>query len=154
MRFNWLKQSDHLTLGAITGITGVFTKDLLELALLPFIPDLKTCPRLAAAIVLPPHKATGEILPLLGLEIDIGVGVIVGIIVFQALSVSGFKNIWFKGIIVGLLAWTIIDMTLSKLLSQLPPPSFFETQISLVVHFIFGISVVFIARELHAIKNR
>lgn len=154
MRFSWLKSLDNLTLGAITGIIGVFIKDLLELGLLPFIPDFKTCPRLTAGIVLPAHMAMQEILPLLGLEIDIGVGAIAGIIVVQALVYTGFKNLWFKGFLVGLLAWIIIDITLAKLLSKLPPPSFLETQISLIVHFIFGISVVFIARKLHAIRNR
>jgi len=124
-----------------------------ELGGLPFIPDFKTCPRLAAALVLEPSKVYQSILPILGLEIDLSVSIIVGIIVFYMLSKVGFHSIWFKGIILGLLAWAIIDITLTKLLSQLAPPRFLESQVSLFIHFIYGLTVVFTARTLHRIKN-
>ena len=126
---------------------------IMELIVLQFIPDYPTCTRQAAAIVLPPREATG-ILPVLGLEIDIGMGAVIGMIVFYTLYATGFKHIAYKGVLVGLLAWTVIDMTLDKFLQQLPSYSFAESQISLLIHIMFGLTTVYVARKLSAIRER
>lgn len=55
---------DILIIGAAAGFLGVIVKDLLELLVLFFIPSYKTCPRLAAGIILDPKIASGNILPI------------------------------------------------------------------------------------------
>jgi hypothetical protein len=134
---------DILTLGAVAGAIGVVVKDLLELLVLFFIPSFKTCPRLAAGIILDPKILTKSILPIVGLEIDIAVSIVVGIIVVAVLSRVSWKHLFVKGLVLGLLAWTIIDITLSKLLSRLPPPnSIWQLELSLIIHLIYGLTVV------------
>lgn len=143
------KHWDILTIGALAGITGVIVKDLLELVALFFIPSFKTCPRLAAGIIFSPEIVMESVLPIVGLEIDVAVSIVVGLLVAVVLCSAGWKHLLAKGIIVGLLAWAIIDITLSKLLSQVPPPdSFGQTQISLLIHIIYGITVVGVAWRL------
>lgn len=141
-------QYDLLLIGAASGITGIITKDLLELLVLIFMPNFITCPQLAAGIILNPKQAKSGILPLIGLEIDIAVGIIVGIIVALALTRFGFDHWMFKGMTLGLLAWTIIEVTLAKYLSSIPlPTSVLAWEISLLIHFIYGITVVGVERE-------
>ena len=136
-------QYDLLLIGAASGIAGIITKDLLELLVLLFMPTFSTCPQLAAGIVLNPKQAKESILPLIGLEIDLAVGIIVGIIVVLALTRFGFDHWMLKGIVLGLLAWTIIEVTLANYLSSIPmTTSVLAWEISLLIHFIYGMIVV------------
>ena len=148
---------DILIIGALAGFLGVLVKDLLELGVLFLIPTYKSCPRLAAGIILDPKIATGNILPIVGLEIDIAISIVVGIIVASVLSQVGWRFLFAKGLILGLLAWTIIDIILSKLLSQVPPPnSIVQIELSLLIHFVYGVTVVwtaFILSKKHLISK-
>ena len=149
MRKQSKQQWDILILGAAAGTAGIFVKDLLELVVLFFIPSFKTCPRLAAGIILDPEIALNSILPVIGLQIDIAVSIIFGITVVTVLTLVSWKHLFLKGLVLGLLAWTIIDITLSKLLSKVSPPTSIEQiEISLVIHFIYGLTVVGAARVL------
>ena len=140
-------QDDLLLIGAASGIAGIIVKDLLELLVLLFMPTFSTCPQLAAGIILSPKQAKSSVLPLIGLEIDLAVGIIVGIIVVLALTRFGFDHWMLKGIVLGLLAWTIIEVTLANYLSSIPmTTSVLAWEISLLIHFIYGITVVGVER--------
>lgn len=138
---------DLLLIGALSGVAGVIVKDLLELLALRFMPNFVTCPQFAAGIVFSSEQAKSSMLPLIGLEIDTGISIIVGIIVVLALLHVGFDYWKVKGITIGLLAWTIIEITLAKYLSSISTPtSVLALEISLLIHFGYGLTVVGIQR--------
>lgn len=138
---------DLLLIGAISGVAGAIVKDSLELLILIFIPTFTTCLRLAAGIVFSSEKVKKSIFPLVGLEIDIAVSIVVGIIVALVLFRFGFDYWKVKGITIGLLAWTIIEITLAKYLSSFPvSTSVLALEISLLIHLIYGITVVGVQR--------
>ena len=138
---------DLLLIGAISGVAGAIVKDSLELLILIFIPTFTTCLQLAAGIVFSSEKVKKSILPLVGLEIEIAVSIVMGIIVALVLFRFGFDYWKVKGITIGLLAWTIIEITLAKYLSSFPvSTSVLALEISLLIHLIYGITVVGVQR--------
>lgn len=135
---------DLLILGSSAGITGVIIKDFLELLVQFFIPTFESSLQLAAGIVFSPQQVTSSILPLVvGLEIDLTVSIVIGIIVALALFRWGFDYWQIKGLTVGLQAWTIMNVTLAKYLSSFPQPtSILIVELSLVTDLIYGLTVV------------
>ena len=146
---------DLLLIGALSGVAGVIIKDLLELLVLLFMPTFVTCPQFAAGIIFSPQQAKSSMLPLIGLEIDTGVSIIVGIIVVVALFRVGYDFWKVKGITIGLLAWIIIEITLTKYLSSISTPtSVLALEISLLIHFGYGLTVVGVQRLFLKRKNK
>lgn len=143
------KKYDLLILGSFAGIIGVIIKDFLELLIKFFIPGFETSLHLAAGIVFSHRQVSSSILPLIvGLEIDLTVSIVIGIIAALALFRWGFDYWRIKGITLGLLAWTIINVTLAKGLSSFPQPtSVLLVEISLITDIIYGLIVVWVLQK-------
>ena len=147
----WPSNLDGLVLGALAGLAGTLVKFALELLALAFIPSYKSCVRLAAAILCDSTVAMTRFDAfLLGLEIDLLVGSVAGVVAVQILALWGRDYLLFKGAGGGALAWVICYATLCKFLSKIDVLNtpFLETQISLFVHIIFGMMVVVAAVEI------
>ncbi|MCL6548813.1 MAG: hypothetical protein K6T30_07870 [Alicyclobacillus sp.] len=144
MAERWPYNLDGLVLGALAGLAGTLVKFALELLALAFIPSYKSCVRLAAAILFVPAAAMSRFDAfLLGLEIDLLVGSVAGVVAVEILARWGRDHLLLKGAGGGALAWLICYGTLCKYLSKidLTGTSFLEIQISLAVHIVFGITV-------------
>lgn len=146
---------DLLILGSTAGIFSVIIKDLLELILAFFIPSLDSSLHLAAGIVFTPGQVKSNILTLIvGLEIDFGVGIVIGIIAALALFRWGFDYWQVKGIALGLLVWVIINITLAKFMSSIPQPtSILAIELSLITDLIYGLTVVWFLQRYSKIKS-
>ncbi|MGQ9779504.1 MAG: hypothetical protein ACUVRM_06470 [Bacillota bacterium] len=151
MAKRWPYNIDGLVLGALAGMAGSIVKFVLELLVLAFIPSYKSCVRLAAAILFDSTIAMTRFDAfLLGLEIDLVVGSVAGVVAVQILALWGRDYLLFKGAGGGALSWVICYATLCKFLSKIDVVNtrFLETQISLFVHIIFGLVVVVAAVEI------
>jgi hypothetical protein len=150
---------DALILGAMAGLCGSVARGLLELLAIGFIPSYKSCARLAAGLFLSPAYAMQSAgAYIIGLEVDFIVGVIVGVVAVQIMVFWGRDHLLAKGVIGGALTWAIFYVCLAAdPLSKLDPSgTFLEAQVSLVIHLIFGATVVWSAwfLELRAGKGK
>jgi len=78
------------------------------------------------------------------------VGSVAGVVAVQILALWGRDYLLFKGAGGGALSWVICYATLCKFLSKIDVVNtpFLETQISLLIHIIFGLVVVVAAVEI------
>lgn len=150
MDHHWPRHYDVFFLGAMAGLVGSALRNLLELAAVLLLPGYASCVQLAGAILLDPACATGGIAAyLVGFEIDLLVSMVAGIVAVLILSLSGLDRLLLKGAIGGGLAWLVLYACLSHPLSRMAPSArLIETQISLLIHVIFGMTVVWTAREI------
>lgn len=145
MAERWPHKLDGLVLGALAGMVGSAVKFAMELLVLAFIPSYKSCVRLAASIMFDSTAAMTRFDAfILGLEIDLVVGSVAGVVAVQMLAFWGRDYLLFKGAGGGALSWVICYATLCRFLStfEVVNTPFFELQISLLIHIIFGLVVV------------
>ena len=151
MRRRWPYNLDPVVLGALAGMAGAVVKFLLELVVLIFIPSYKSCLRLAGAILFDATFTLSHLSALfLGFEIDLIVSSVAGFVAVEILAFSGRDWLLFKGAGGGALSWVICYATLCRFLSRIEiiNTPFLETQLSLLVHIIFGMVVVRAAVEI------
>ncbi|MGE5551957.1 MAG: hypothetical protein ACM3ZC_15705 [Bacteroidota bacterium] len=162
MSERWPRNRDVIRLGALAGICGSFVRNALEVLAVLLIPSYKSCARLAASLFLRPDYVMKRLdAYVVGLEIDFILGMAVGIAAVLVLSVWGLEGLLYKGALGGAFTWFLFYAFLSAdPLSALDPTgTFLEAQVSLAIHILFGIAVVWSAslidgRKENAAKNR
>lgn len=91
---------------------------------------------------------------LLGLQIDMVVGVVVAIVAVLIFQHWGNDYYKIKGLMVGLIAWVLLYSTLSRFLSSVHPSgSVLQAELSFLTHIIFGLSLPSCIIWLRKFKN-
>lgn len=152
---------DTLLIGALSGITAKLIHDLLgAIIIMFFLPSYLNCVRIAAGLLLSPEQVlSGGFWPtLLGLQIDLVVGMVVAIVTVLILQQWGKDYYKIKGIMVGLISWALFYITLSRFLSSVHPSgSVLQAQLSFLTHMAFGISlslsIVWLSRYLDRVNG-
>ncbi len=149
----WPRHFNPLILGAAAGFLGSVARAILELSAIALLPSYKSCVRLAAALFLSPEYVMSRFdAYIVGLEVDLIVGMVVGIVAVLILAKWGCDHLLVKGGIGGALTWVIFYAFLSAdPVSRLNPTgTFLEAEVSLLIHVIFGVAVVWSAYALES----
>lgn len=140
------KRVDRFVVGALAGIIASLVRFILGYSIIFFlIPDFLNCTRIAAGIILPPAQvmAGGFWVTAVGLQIDLVVSIVVGLIATFILEYTGAGYYLFKGAVIGATTWSVFYAVLSRFLSQLyPVDSIVAAELSFLIHVIYGIALV------------
>jgi len=144
-----LFRRDSLITAAFAGTIAKVIQDALgSITIHFFIPSYLNCVRIAGGIILTPEQVlSGGFWPfLLGLQIDLIVGIVVAFVAVNALQKFGTDYYIFKGVIVGLASWVLFYITLSQFLSSVHPTGLIlQAELSFLKHIVFGISLTWSA---------
>lgn len=144
-----LGKKDTLIIGALSGTVATLVQDLLGMMVVYLIwPPFLNCIRIAGGLILKPDQVMeGGFWPiLLGFQIDLIVGIVIGVVTVLILQRWGRDYYLLKGAMIGLIAWALFYNVLSRLLSRVyPEGSVLQTQIALLTHLAFGISLTWSA---------
>ncbi|KGK91183.1 hypothetical protein DP73_04920 [Desulfosporosinus sp. HMP52] len=148
---------DTLLIGAVSGIAAKLIQDLLgAIIIMFFLPSYLNCVRIAGGLLLLPEQVlSGRFWPtLLGLQIDMVVGIVVAIVAVLIFQHWGNDYYKIKGVMVGLIAWVLLYSTLSRFLSSVHPSgSILQAELSFLTHIIFGLSLSWCIIWLRKFKN-